>query len=114
MTIKRSVSQHRALKRHAAESCGFESCEYYVTRSMHVDVDSPVTWPAGAPEDDIVFKIDWFERQIRSLNRDCPVGYSEWKALYGERARAIELLRSELKTRLEKTRGYCLRLLEMK
>lgn len=52
---------------------GFESCEVYVQRALSVSRDVVVVWVEGDPADDLMFKIDRIERQMKIL------GILPWK-----------------------------------
>lgn len=110
-----SFSEQRAVQIHDAGSCRFQSCTEYVRRVANVYVGEgvpniysdwrefkDVAWPEGAEEDELVFKIDAFEAEMKVLEANGQRWGGVWTTLNHERCRTDGLLTTRLVARFYK------------
>lgn len=89
---------------HLLGDCGFESCEEHVRRFHTIryeNRDICITWPERAPEDDIIFKIDKIQLQMRSLGEYSGRTCEAYIELLRQKNQHVQELYSKLVVRFE-------------
>lgn len=82
--------------------CGFSSCTEYMQRIYYANCNTRVAWPEGAPEDEIIRKVDALERKMRESAED-----SVRIELAAERSTLLEELHSKLQARMDDSGKKC-------